>query len=411
VIGIGAINYDYIFRYDPKIDVGKSRNIDAGPENLRYGEKRLQDLIKKRVLLGGPFVAELGGSAYLTIKTISAMHADLTTSFVGVYSPPEKMDIENGILPNEQSEFSHLTDQSWLFRVKGTPGRAMVLLHRGQRYTIDISPGSNKKLKEKIHEREQEQSKQGRPDAFNYFLSSAKWIHLTSLSDIKQFDFIVDRIGKAKQINQNIRISTDVGHQYTKEYASRLKAAFSIADYIFLTINELDNLIGGSDYKWRNRVDAVGELIKDNPRLNTQVFVIKGPSRNVLINYQHGEPYSRTFWHPVLLKIRNDTGAGDVFAGGVIVGLLSPNLLIHQPAPIKLGALMASERLRSKKFPTESLGLVARRYFESSQRNEHYNTGQLLKAFWESKKRIVFDILMPIVAGVISYFITRAIIH
>ena len=54
-------------------------------------------------------------------------------------------------------------------------------------------------------------------------------------------------------------------------------------------------------------------------------------------------------------KIRNDTGAGDAFAGGFIASMLSPRLLVHQPMPIQVGAISAMARMKCYEEPFSTI--------------------------------------------------------
>jgi hypothetical protein len=104
--------------------------------------------------------------------------------------------------------------------------------------------------------------------------------------------------------------------------------------------------------------------------------------------------------HPI--EINNDTGAGDVFAGGVIAGILSPRLLIHQPAPIRLGASLARERLKSIDFPTERISLETSNFFVRHQRNEHYNRRQRIKVLWEQYGTHLVSFSLGVLSSIIA---------
>jgi sugar/nucleoside kinase (ribokinase family) len=287
VIGIGAINYDYIIKCDSKREQVGFRDIEAGQEELNVPAERLENLISAQVFRESIYSAQIGGSAYLAVKTISSMSAKLSTAFVGIYAPPQRVDQQAGLRATD-SEFRHLHDQSWLFQVEGTPGRALIKLYQGKRLSIDINPGVNDRLIEEIYKREQN----GCVGSFTNYLASAKWIHLSSLSKFEQFCFLIERIKQAKLQNPYLKLSIDPGYKYTKDYTQQLGDAFKLADYIFLNLNEFNNIRGGSEFPWRNRVDAVGELMEGT---NSQVLIVKHKNKHTLLNFMDENVHSRDF--------------------------------------------------------------------------------------------------------------------
>lgn len=411
VIGIGAINYDFIFEFHPGTEETRPLAPEAGTEDLGDAQRGavVEDHILKRIARSSDYIAEVGGSAYRAIKTISAIGLGLSTSYVGVYSLPQDAERKAGLSVDPDVEFGHLANTEWLFEEReAPPGRALVKLRRGLRHSIEIAPGSNITLRDKVLAREgklQNRSgdQQGRRPAFTEFLASGRWIHLTSLSDFEQFEFFVGRVCDAKRLNPNLRFSIDPGDEYTRRYGHRLSNAFAAADYVFLSQKEFDNITGGGDFPWRNRVDAVGALADAQATFSTQVLIVKSANKHVLLNYLQDNPLRRTFWHARLWRpqIRNDTGAGDVFAGGVIAALLSPFLLSHQPAPIKLGAALSAVRMRAGRFPVAALKSVAWQFIESNQRNERDNLRQRIQLLWEKNWPWLLSSIISFATGVL----------
>ena len=410
VIGIGAINFDYIFDFDPGKDGGKPQAVEIGIEDL--GNNKRDELVEgrifDRVAKDSELIVEVGGSAYRTVKTISTMNCGLTTACVGVYAQGEKTESKAGFFYDPKTEFRHLTNSNWLFESKGKPGRALIKLHKGLRHSIEIGPGVNTKLQQSVCEQERKLGKSNPSDdhvvePFTMFLASARWVHLTSLSDFNQFEFFVDRITDAKLINPHLRFSLDPGDEYTRNYADKLSNAFSAADYIFLSEKEFNNIKGGQDFPWRTRVDAVGLLARESERFDTQVLIVKSQNHHILLNYLNGNPLKRKFWHHRLWRtqIRNDTGAGDVFAGGVIAGLLSSYLITHQPAPIRLGAILAAEKLRAGKTPTDKIRTKSHEFFEKDQKNEHDNIRQKIQTWWENSWPLIVSSVISFLTGLV----------
>jgi len=383
IIGIGAINFDFIFNSDPGKDLGKPQAIERGTEGL---STVINIECVERMILQNGCTTQIGGSALLTIKTISSLNIGLRTAYVGCYGTPDKLEKLAGFPDNIDEEFAYISNRDWLFKTNDKPGRAIVKLHKGKRLSIDISPGANNKLKEKIIEKEKSIFEDGTTNTlFVQFLSNSKWIHLTSLADIEQFKFIIEKLKEAKTINPLLKISIDPGYEYTKSHSHTLKEIFSVADFIFLNENEFNNIAGSNEFDFKTKVDILKNIVAKANTKDTLVFIQKGISKNMLLNFINGRPFSRSFWHPKLshMRIYNDTGAGDVFAGGVIAGVLSPHLLTHQPASIKLGAILAAIRLKSKNFPEKELSIAYNHFIENNLKNESTNYNSRTKAFWE----------------------------
>jgi len=156
VIGIGAINFDYIFDFNPGKDGGKPPAVEVGIEDLGINkrEELVEERIFDRVAKGAEPIVEVGGSAYRTVKTISTMNCGLTTAYVGVYAQGEKTESKAGFFYDPKTEFGHLTNTDWLFESEGKPGRALVKLYKGLRHSIEIGPGVNTKLQQSVCEQE-----------------------------------------------------------------------------------------------------------------------------------------------------------------------------------------------------------------------------------------------------------------
>lgn len=137
----------------------------------------------------------------------------------------KKLEYKNRMLPEFGQEYLNSTHE---VIYEGEPSIALVRLVKGTRNWIDINTGVNSKLQEFIVNKE----KQEGDNAFVEYLSKSKWIHMSS--DFNQFQFLVQKVREAKEINPMLRVSVDPGVEYTKDYKLGLRDVFSIADYVFL---------------------------------------------------------------------------------------------------------------------------------------------------------------------------------
>lgn len=240
IIGIGAINYDYIF-FCKKSEYKNRKLPEFGQEYLNGTREAIYEDINK-LLYTTEHTNQLCGSAYFAVKTAHVISPELKVAYVGVCGKPTKRELDAGFSVDITEEFSFLYNKEWLFYDEGEPGIALVRLIKGTRNWIDISTGVNSKLQDYIINKEKKEGNK----VFIEYLSKSKWIHMSSLSDFNQFQFLVQKVKEAKNINPLLRVSIDPGFEYTKNYKLDLRDVFSIADYVFLNSNELENLIGNN---------------------------------------------------------------------------------------------------------------------------------------------------------------------
>lgn len=376
VIGIGAINFDFIFDNVQRNRGGNNNLIDDGEETF-VDKSRFESLFNncnkhapkdKRV--------QVGGSALLAIRTLKDMCPELKIGYVGVYGDIPKYAKDTS-LPKDSNgtkEFisKFVDNDEWLFHEKEETGCALVKLRRHKRASINIQPGANNKLKQKIESKGEKE--------FVDYLSSARWIHLSSLFDIEQFCFICESIKQAKEKNPYLIFSVDPGYDYTKNHWDELKKIFPIADFVFLSQLEKNNIWDNLSLTDKEKFEEFGnELLAI--RANPQIIIVKNVSNIVLLNMISKSPFIRKYHHKKISKFRiaNDTGAGDAFAGGFIAGMLSPVMLSYQPASIHLGASAARERLLSYDWPTK-LKHVSIEFKKKNMRKEQHNIRQWIQA-------------------------------
>lgn len=95
VIGIGAINYDYMFPCK-KIDKIDSYP-DNGEENIGVPNEVVEEEISELYITGKKnYSTQIGGSALLALKTIKAIDRNISIGFVGVCGQLNNFDIHYG---------------------------------------------------------------------------------------------------------------------------------------------------------------------------------------------------------------------------------------------------------------------------------------------------------------------------
>ena len=67
-----------------------------------------------------------------------------------------------------------------------------------------------------------------------------------------------------------------------------------------------------------------------------------------------------------------------------IAALLMDELIAHQPAAVRLGAVLAGEHLKSEQFPTLAISAATKRFLIRGQRIERRNRRQRWSVLWDA---------------------------
>ncbi len=405
LICIGAINFDHVFSCKKSEIIHKSK-IDDGEETFVSSDEfqSIYDNIKSH---SHEPTIDMGGSALLALKAVKNMASNINTAYVGVYGKIPKTVKKNthfskpSEIKNEISKFADNTD--WLFESSLNTGCAIVNQHNKKRQFIRISTGANVRLLKKINSKiKTDSAGNNNLNSFVSFLQSAKWIHITSLPNINDFLDIMQYIGLAKENNRHLIVSMDPGYKYTKSEWEKLENILCFVDFLFLSKIEFSNVCKNIGFKESEKIAHVANQLKQNNSM-AQILIIKEQSKTLLISLVNDTPFVRTYHHERLpsFKIMNDTGAGDVFAGGFIVGMLTPEMLSYQPAPIKLASTAAKYRLKSERWP-ENLRSVTYDFFEKNMKNEQRNIKQKLKIGIQLLKNPVIEIVIGFLLGLFT---------
>lgn len=407
VIAIGAINYDYMFN-------GKKRdflkfNIDICNESLDKPmdvvEREITEFIQGKKILN----TQIGGSAFLTLKTIKSIDNSLSVAYVGVCGELNEFDKRYGSITNVKREIDFIDVQDWLFFTDDTInsdnryiGKSRVLLQKNTRADIKIASGANKLLLDFIKAKEINENQ-----SFTQFLAQAKWIHISSLFEFEAFEKIMEYVIQAKRINKYLKISIDPGSEYTVEKRNELQKYLQNSDYVFLNQNEFDHIIIDKD------VDNSEKYIKLSTYFNypiesrTKIFIVKHKNRHELIDFINGVPY--VFYHKKMsfFQIYNDTGAGDCFAGGFIAGILSDRLLGHQPAAIDLGVLAARTRMSTQNNSSvfTEIQRCSEQYFIQKYKNGRYSFKKKIIYFLKSNYATIITFITGFITSIIIDYI------
>ena len=349
IICIGAINYDYMFHCTGE-DL-QINEISSGDEKLSNPISEVEDDITELLRKDRPYTTQIGGSAFITLKVIKHILPQLKAAYVGVCGTPNAFDFRYGKSNNLKEELAHLDNREWLFTTEDrfedpysrTIAKSVVRLYNHTRNCIKIAPCSNNTLLGRIQEKEERTG-----ESFSEYLSRARWIHLSSLSDFNQFEVIMRYVIQAKALNPMLKISMDPGFEYTSLRRERLMPLVSNTDYIFLNKSEKRNL-GLNERSTRPLYRNLREYFTAINPSPDRTLIIKHDDRHELLRFLDNKCHIRTIRHQKLYQyqLNNDTGAGDSFAGGFISGMLDERINNDIAGPIQLGVLAAKGRMRS----------------------------------------------------------------
>lgn len=406
VIGIGAINYDYMFQCKKKY------NHNSSPDSGREDQGRKQIEVEKEIeelhRSGKEFTTQVGGSAYLAIKTIKAIDKTLSTAYVGVCGQFNDFDKRYGTNLNINDELKNIDNKEWLFFTnKETPedkryiGKSVIRLVHHVRDDSKIWAGANDLIIELIKNKEREEN-----CSFIDYLAQAKWIHISSLKTFEQFEEIMLYVIQAKEKNRFLKISIDPGYKFIDAEKERLQRYLQIADYVFLNKDEFENLIINKDMAQNDKYIKLGAYFNNPENVNAKVFIVKHKNRHELIDFVNGIPY--VYYHHKLFcfEIFNDTGAGDCFAGGFIAGVLSDKLIAQQPASISLGALASRIRMSTPNTEEvyENIEIAAKKFFAKKYINGRNSIKQKLVFLFKYNGKTVLTFIL---GAILSYVVNE----
>lgn len=407
VIGIGAINYDYMF-HCKKVD-SKKGSADDSDEHLGKLRKETEKAITELSRTDKNYSTQVGGSAYLALKAINAIDHGIPLAYVGVCGNTNEFDKDYVNSWNRDKEFGFF-NKEWFFEIDENAtkddnhlmGQAVAVLHNHVRSDIGIASAANKRIIEFICKKEKNEN-----ICFSDFLAQAKWIHVSSFAVFEHFEIISNYILEAKKKNRFLRVSLDPGSEYTKNRREEMQKYVNIYDYVFLTKKEADNLIINRDLPRKDKYKILASYFGNDALWNTKLLIIKHKNKHELIDFVNGVPF--IYYHTRLFgrRIKNDTGAGDCLAGGFIAGMLTDKMLSQQPAPISLGAVAAKARMSAEptEDPFQKISYESRKFVERKWKNGSLNRQQRIGVIWSRIADKIGMIIVGVVISIIAGFV------
>jgi sugar/nucleoside kinase (ribokinase family) len=333
VVGIGAINLDYI------VDTHSATSLQEGdgglrPQKFEHGVERRASEDDIRYALSylsraNPRISP-GGAALNVIASIGSTSAPLSVGYVGICGPSLTGEFEFG------DWFSVVgIDSSMVGRAEVPAGVCVSYTKAGERSMLTWG-GANEGLEDHLSNRYEE---------ILAYLSSARIVHITALASQKEPAVLAKLVTELKQRHPSVAVSVDPGALWSPlDRPPAVSTLLATADVIFANSDEFDLL--SRRFPNMSDRDAAAQSFRILPTLRA-LLVLKRYDL-VKVFFALGDDTVERIYHNGSILDANvivdDTGAGDAFAAGFLVGQSLPGLEISDG--VELGMRLARRKLQ-----------------------------------------------------------------
>jgi sugar/nucleoside kinase (ribokinase family) len=326
VVGVGAINLDYIIGDDPApnepgpqtdslVDrlaallAGKTTPFEAGAEHA-VDEQTIGHALLETAEL--PMTAELGGSALRTVLALARLKLGLRLGFVGVagHHPDYATNIAR-TLDELGIDHIHVHDDDALC------GICLSVQTGGQR-TLLTHAGANTAMAEYLDE--------GLGDV-GYYLARARAVHVSSFLDQETPARLAATLQIVRKLNPQTLISVDPGHVWASDPTPDIMYILGLADLLHLNDREFAAL--GRRATGESDTTVAARLLDEiNPCMTVAV---KRPDGIYTARLDDGMLVTDVIPQTPIptADILDDTGAGDVCAAGLLAALVSNQMQVR----------------------------------------------------------------------------------
>jgi sugar/nucleoside kinase (ribokinase family) len=338
VVGVGAFNLDYIANVATPAAGATPGSLEAqiaalfadkappfewGVEHLVDEETMYAALAEVNAV---SLNATLGGSAFNAIFALAKMKLGLRLGYVGVAGrvPIPGM---SSLQQLEALEVDHRfvrRDDSRLC------GICLSMQSHGER-TLLTHIGANEQMADHLNESFEDITK---------YMASARAVHITSFLDSSTAEHLLAVLQAVKKRSPETLISFDPGHVWTSTSTEAIDGITGIADYLLLNYREFKQIgceqPGEPDERIAERLlhrfgDGLVVVVKRTEGIQTFSVAPDGMRHE----FFRQEPLNEE-------EIEDSTGAGDVFAAGLLAVVTSDRL------QVELGSLLGMELARHK---------------------------------------------------------------
>lgn len=347
VVGVGALNLDYLVsappsatpdssprpltdrlsrlveRTGPPVEPGTERAVDA---QTIHAAIEAAGFARPETSLGGTSFS-LGGSAFNAIFAIAQTQVGLRLGYVGVAGRVPVI----GLSTVAQLDALGIDHRLVFQDNEHLCGICLSLAEDGDR-TLLTHAGANEYLADHL-DREF--------DRVVMYLAGARVVHVTSFLDDRTPGRLLRVLRAVKEVASGTAICFDPGHVWSAAASDEIEALLGLSDYLLVNYREFRELgrhvPGESD-------ETVAARLVARTAGGTGVVVVKLPTGIWSYHQETGKLVS-DFYAQVQVApadIRDATGAGDVFAAGLLAVLTSDRL------QVELGSLLGMRLARHK---------------------------------------------------------------
>lgn len=307
IVGIGALNLDYIAA-SPIPD-----GYDPGGETA-VGE----DVIVRALDAVNPSTASLGGSAFNTVYALAQMKLGLRLGYVGVAGRTPLRG------PSAVEELTRQgVDTAGILQTEARlTGTCLSLMEHGER-TLLTHAGANQLMAQYLERQF---------DELLAYVQRARIVHVTSFLDPLTPAVLLRLLRALRARHPDVGISFDPGHAWCINPTPEVLGILELSDYVLLNHTEFTAL--------RRLSESFLRLMAgDDP-----VALVKQPTGITIYRHEASAVAAATFAQQPLGEdeIVDATGAGDVFAAGLLAGLA------HSEPQLERGTLLGLRLARHK---------------------------------------------------------------
>jgi len=333
VVAVGMLNVDYIAgassqrHRDPEAMREISDRFEHGAESVT-DRATILDVVEQ---LGSrdAVIPTLGGSAFRVIQTLARLRLGLRLGCVGVWgrSPDPTL--------SALQRMRHLGIDCAHVRMDGerTSGMTVSCVQEGER-TLLTWPGANEGFAGYVDEH---------ADVLAAYLADARFVHVTAFLDPASPARLVDLIDEARRRNPHLQVSFDPGHAWCALRPPEAMRLLRLTDLLFLTYREFQALAG------------LGKLAPDDAAA-MRILGLCRPACTAVVLKQYDRVRRYRLRDGELVRdgcalgpldpdtVEDATGAGDVFAAGMLAALASDQAQLE--VGTTLGMRMARHMVR-----------------------------------------------------------------
>jgi sugar/nucleoside kinase (ribokinase family) len=329
VVGFGSLNVDFIvpvlgLRTEEAEDL--ERGFERGKERETSDHEAFLSHLAKVRGTAKKVVPAHGGSSFNVVRALRALDVGLRIGYAG----PQGVDIASDLQPHRK----RLTELD--INADGVVGHEH---HCGK--CISLVREDRRSLDTYYDDRFPQVVVEHLDDLAAY-LAGARIVHVTSLFGPDGPPAVARLMDATIERNPQVRFSVDPGASWADraETDPHLQSILERASLIFVNPEEFAAL-----GRPCSDDDAAGQIFERFGHSST-LLLLKRWNESVLYRWGEAKPEPLNIAQHVLprVQIADSTGAGDVFAAGVLAGLLSPEA--QEANAVRLGLDAARHKLQ-----------------------------------------------------------------